>query len=159
MEAANTSVDAVHAFLVKALIAEGFDLKLSDLQSGVATTEWRQVGREVGSPPFDHYLQLRCVVAETDNAGVRITVAPAARSVNRLNPAAFTDEVGARYSGPDAGGENIYARDPEALETTRLIKSLVSRTAAAYRFDESRALYHLVRVTYRVAPPVALGDP
>jgi hypothetical protein len=78
----------VHGALTRTLISEGFDIKISDRDTGLVTTEFLQIDSSRGSPPFDWLLQLRCVLAP---AAATVQVKPTVRESNRVNPSAYTE--------------------------------------------------------------------
>lgn len=81
-----------HAELTSLLINRGFDIKSTDRDAGLITTEYKKYASSGQNPPFDFYLQLRINVRELSDGTVNVRIAPFVKSQNRLNAAAFTEE-------------------------------------------------------------------
>src|SRR5687768_6759340 len=54
------------ARVIDVLVDRGFDLKMSNADSGIVTTEYKKFASMGDDPPFDFYLQIRARVRLTD---------------------------------------------------------------------------------------------
>lgn len=79
-------------------VDRGFDIKMSDKEAGIITTEFKKFGSAGDNPPFDYYLQIKATVRP--KAGkMHIKLSPIVKGQNRLNVGAFTEEELSYYTG------------------------------------------------------------
>ncbi len=94
--------DQAFAEITNILVNRGFDLKMSNRESGLITTEFKKYGSFGDSPPFDYYLQLRVQVRDVSGKSF-IRMSPIVKEQNRLNAAAFTEHELYYFDGPPEG--------------------------------------------------------
>lgn len=82
--------DRVHAELISVLVTRGFDIKATDRDAGLITTEYKKFAAQGDNPPFDYYLQIRANV-RNEASGVGVRLSPFVKAQNRMNAAAFTE--------------------------------------------------------------------
>ncbi len=82
-------------------IDRGFDIKFTNKDAGVITTEYKKFASIGGNPPFDYYMQVKGRVKVVRDA-TSVTLSPIVKEQNRLNAAAFTEHELSYYTG-DAG--------------------------------------------------------
>ena len=79
-------------------VDRGFDIKHSDKDAGIVTTEFKKFASAGENPPFDFYMQIKATV-RPKNGKMRIRLSPIIRAQNRLNSAAYTDDELVFYKG------------------------------------------------------------
>lgn len=80
------------------LVDRGFDIKITNKDVGLVTTEYKKFTSQGESPPFDYYLQIRGRVKIMEGVAV-VELRPTVKEQNRLNAAAFTEHELAYYTG------------------------------------------------------------
>ena len=80
------------------LIDRGFDVKLTNKDAGILTTEYKKFASVGSTPPFDYYMQIkgRVKVVQGETA---VTLSPIVKEQNRLNAAAFSEHELSYYTG------------------------------------------------------------
>ncbi len=80
------------------LIDRGFDVKFTNKDAGVLTTEYKKFASFGIDPPFDFYMQIkgRVKIAQDEAS---ITLSPIVKEQNRRNAAAFTEHELSYYVG------------------------------------------------------------
>lgn len=96
--------DRAYKAIMMALLDRGFDIKMTDKDLRVITTEYKKFSSVSGWPPFDFYLQIKAVVRDTPEGKSDVTLWPKVREQNRLNPSAFTERPLIVYSSDDRAG-------------------------------------------------------
>jgi hypothetical protein len=90
--------------LLGVLVDRGFDVKMSNADAGIITTEYKKFASAGDDPPFDYYMQIRSKVRQ-DKDLTSIQLIPVLKEQNRLNAAAFTERELIYFTG-----------DPENIE-------------------------------------------
>lgn len=83
--------DAAFGALTSVFVERGFDIKISNKEGGLVTTEYKKFASVGGSPPFDYYLQIRATVRDIGGGNLVIRLSPLLKEQNRANAAAFTE--------------------------------------------------------------------
>ncbi len=83
------------------LIDRGFDVKFTNKDAGVLTTEYKKFASFGGNPPFDYYMQIKGRVKFV-RGEVSVTLSPIIKEQNRLNVAAFSEHELSYYIGKPA---------------------------------------------------------
>lgn len=103
--------DAAFGALTTVFVDKGFDVKVSNRDGGIVSTEYKKFASRGSSPPFDYYLQLRATIRDAGNGQTLIRLTPMVREQNRLNAAAMTEHELYYFEGPpqavriaDSGG-------------------------------------------------------
>ncbi len=104
------SVEKAFNALTMILVDRGYDIKVSNKDAGIITTEYKKFAAIGGSPPFDMLLQIKVTIRERPTGEISVKMTPIVKEQNRLNIAAYTEHELSYYSGKP---ENI-----------RLIKSM-----------------------------------
>jgi len=107
----------VYAELTNLLVGRGFDLKTTDRDAGLLTTEYKKYAAQGQSPPFDYYLQLRVNVRETTPGLFSIRVSPFVKEQNRSNAAAFTEEELSYCDGRQSALNNLDSMRKDGWQT------------------------------------------
>jgi hypothetical protein len=133
------AAETTHAAVTRTLVSEGFDIKVSDKNAGLVTTEFLKVGDVPGNPPFDWLLQLRCVV---DPSFTIVQVKPTVRQSNRINASAYTEYVmldldHIEGSANEAGAAALRVLDVVASRYAEVIAALAVAVGS-----ESSAVEH-----------------
>jgi hypothetical protein len=100
-EARPQRMDAATAFtsVTTALVEHGFDIKNSNRDAGLVTTEYQKFASEGDNPPFDYYLQIRTTIQRGNDGNVLVRMTPVVKEQNRMNAAAFTEHELSYYTG------------------------------------------------------------
>ena len=85
------SSDRIHAELTTLLVERGFDIKNTDKEAGLLTTEYKRFASQGQSPPFDYFRQLRLTVRALPTGEVAVRMSPFVKEQNRLNAAASSE--------------------------------------------------------------------
>lgn len=89
--------------VTSALVARGFDIKASNKDAGLVSTEYKKIASSGDSPPFDYYLQLRVTLPQASDSKPIIRITPMVKEQNRMNAAAFSEhELEYIYQGTAA---------------------------------------------------------
>ena len=83
--------DAAFGTLTAVFVERGFDVKITNKEGGIVSTEYKKFASAGSSPPFDYYLQIRATVRDAGNGQTVIRLAPQVKEQNRLNAAAFRE--------------------------------------------------------------------
>lgn len=125
----NTAV----AQVIGVLVDRGFDVKMSNADSGIVTTEYKKFASVATHPPFDYYMQIRAKIRPA-NGITSVSLIPAVKEQNRLNAVAYTEHELAYFEGDPENLEEIVSMNPGAgwrsLAQT-LFMSVVTDTADA----------------------------
>jgi len=76
----------------------GFDIKFTNKDAGVITTEYKRFASVGGKPPFDYYMQIKARV-KIVRGETSIILNPVVKEQNRLNAAAYTEHELSYYTG------------------------------------------------------------
>lgn len=98
--ATRMSNDQAFSALTAILVERGFDIKVSNKDSGLVSTEYKKFASLGGSPPFDYYLQLRATLRPMGAGKTAIKLTPLVKEQNRTNAAAFTERELHYFEGP-----------------------------------------------------------
>ena len=91
--------DAAIGALTAIFVERGFDIKVSNKEGGIVSTEYKKFASVGGSPPFDYYLQIRATVREGAGGQAVVRLSPLVKEQNRANSAAFTEHELHYYEG------------------------------------------------------------
>lgn len=80
------------------LVDRGYDIKLSDKEAGILTTEFNKYASLGDNPPFDYFIQIKVTVRHDDDK-LSLKLIPLIKEQNRLNSAAFTKHELSYYEG------------------------------------------------------------
>ena len=83
--------DRVHAELTTLLVERGFDIKNTDKDAGLLTTEYKKFASQGQDPPFDYFLQVRLTLRALPTGEVAVKMSPFVKEQNRLNAAASSE--------------------------------------------------------------------
>ena len=81
------------------LVDRGFDIKTSNKDAGILTTEYKKFASEGDSPPFDYYLQIKTSMRTASDGRLDVRLTPIVKEQNRLNAAAYTEHELEYYTG------------------------------------------------------------
>jgi len=128
--------------LVGVFVERGFDVKMSNADSGVVTTEYKKFASIDTNPPFDYYMQVRAKLRTTaDGASIRLT--PIVKEQNRLNLAAFSEHELIYFIGDPEGVQTIGSMSPNTgwrMLGQVLFMNVVTETATALKVDDGAIL-------------------
>lgn len=110
--------DSAFSTLTAIFVERGFDIKTSNKEAGLVTTEYKKFAAAGSSPPFDYYLQLRATIRDAGSGKTVIRLVPMVKEQNRVNSAAFTERELYYHVGRPEG---VRAADKEGwVETGRV---------------------------------------
>ena len=114
-EAKSTRVNVETAFnrLTGVLIDRGYDIKFSNKDAGIVTTEYKQFASIGGDPPFDYYIQIKISIREKTGGELSVKMTPLVKGVNRLNVAAYTEYELSYYTGKPENVRMIKSMKPD----------------------------------------------
>lgn len=84
--------------LTGVLVDRGFDVKMSSVDSGIVTTEYKKFASINTNPPFDYYMQIRAKVKVAKGI-TSLQLTPVVKEQNRMNVAAFNEQELGYYTG------------------------------------------------------------
>jgi hypothetical protein len=84
--------------LIGVFVDRGFDVKMTNADAGIVTTEYKKFATAGTEPPFDYYMQIRAKIRVT-NGLTSIQLTPILREQNRMNAAAFTEHELEYFTG------------------------------------------------------------
>lgn len=76
----------------------GYDIKFTNLDAGVMTTEYKKFASSGSAPPFYYYMQIRARVKIKRGESI-INLSPMVKEQNRSNAAAYTEHELSYYTG------------------------------------------------------------
>ena len=76
----------------------GFDVKFTNNDAGIISTEYKKFASTGEKPPFDYYMQIKGRVKIVRGETV-VTLSPIVKEQNRLNAAAFSEHELSFYTG------------------------------------------------------------
>lgn len=117
--------DAAFGALTGVFVERGFDIKVSNKEGGVVSTEYKKFASAGSSPPFDYYLQIRANVRDVGGGQTVIRLSPLVKEQNRSNAAAFTEHELHYYEG-DPQAVRIADRGGWAAAGQTLFMNLVT---------------------------------
>lgn len=126
--------------LTLVLIDKGFDIKMTNKDAGVITTEYKKFASLSQNPPFDYYMQIKGKL-RTSNQGTLVELSPIIKEQNRMNAAAYTEHELGYYVGSAQDIRLIQSMRAgtgwRALAQT-LFMDVVNETAKAFnvRFED-----------------------
>ncbi|MFQ5571388.1 MAG: hypothetical protein ACE5G0_17055 [Rhodothermales bacterium] len=104
-----TDSDKAFRDVTLALVDRGFDIKASNKDAGLVTSEYQKYASFGNNPPFDYYLQIRAVIRKNTDGTVAVQLSPTVKEQNRANAAAYTEQELAYYTGDNATLQRIGA--------------------------------------------------
>jgi uncharacterized lipoprotein len=121
------------AQLLGVLVDRGFDVKLSNAESGIVTTEYKKFASAGDDPPFDYYLQIRSKV-RTNKDLTSIQLIPIVKEQNRLNMAAFTERELTYFTGEPDNVSELDSMSPSGwrVRGQTLFMNVVADAARAF---------------------------
>jgi uncharacterized lipoprotein len=107
-------VDQATAFkrIAQILVDRGFDIKTSNQDAGIITTEYKKFASQGTNPPFDYYLQIKATLRKAPDGQLVVHLVPLVKSQNRLNAAAFTEHDLTYYTGEPNNVRLITSQQP-----------------------------------------------
>ena len=100
-QATSNRISVAKAFnaITMILVDRGYDIKASNKDAGLITTEYKQFAAIGGSPPFDMLLQIKVTIRERSAGEVSVKLIPIVKEQNRVNAAAYTEHELSYYTG------------------------------------------------------------
>jgi hypothetical protein len=94
------------------LVDKGFDIKTSNQDAGIITTEYKKFASHGTAPPFDYYLQIKATLRQAPDGQLVVRLVPLVKEQNRLNAAAFTEHELSYYTGEPSNIRLISSQQP-----------------------------------------------
>ena len=94
------------------LVDKGFDIKTSNQDAGIVTTEYKKFASHGTSPPFDYYLQIKTTLRQAPDGQLVVRLVPIVKEQNRLNAAAYTERELSFYTGTPSTVRLISSQQP-----------------------------------------------
>ena len=101
----NSRRDAAYTDVTAILVDRGFDIKVSNKDVGLISTEFKKFASVApqGGVPFDYYMQIKATVRDAGGGKTSIRLSPVVKEQNRTNAAAFTERELYYYEGAPEG--------------------------------------------------------
>jgi hypothetical protein len=147
---AGATPSAVVAQLISVLVDRGFDIKMSNADPGIVTTEYKKFASVSSKPPFDYYMQIRAKVRVV-NGVASIQLSPAIKEQNRLNVAAYTDQELVYFTGESANVQDIDSMRSDTGWRSLgqvLFMNVATETAQAFGISVDEIIQNVSRSTY-----------
>lgn len=84
--------------LTNVLVDNNFDIKMTNKDAGIITTEFKKYASLEQNPPFDYFMQIKGKI-KTNKKVSSVELTPIIREQNRLNAAAYTEHMLGYYVG------------------------------------------------------------
>ena len=146
--------NAAVAKMTAVLVDRGFDVKMTNTDSGIVTTEYKKFASIGSRPPFDYYMQIRTRVRAADGV-TSISLIPAVKEQDRLNLAAFSEHELEYYIGDAENVSEIASMRPDVgwrAMAQITFMNIVSEAADAFGVDVDEVVQHVTQT------PVDAGD-
>jgi hypothetical protein len=98
--------------LIGVLVDQGFDVKMTNADAGIVTTEYKKFASAGSEPPFDYYMQIRAKIKVADDR-TSIQLTPVLREQNRMNAAAFSEHELEYFTGGSDDLADVPSMNPE----------------------------------------------
>jgi hypothetical protein len=115
-------------------VDRGFDVKMTNTDAGIVTTEYKKFASAGTEPPFDYYMQIRAKVRVTKGSTV-IQLTPVLKEQNRMNAAAFTEHELEYFTGAADVMADVVSMNPQTGWRQRshiLFMNVVTDTAQMF---------------------------
>lgn len=99
------------------LVDRGFDIKTSNKDAGLVTTEYKRFASTGENPPFDIYLQIKVTIREKPDGQIAVKMSPIVKEQNRINAAAYTEHELTYYTGEEKNLRLIKSMKPGGWQT------------------------------------------
>lgn len=118
LEAPSPKIDLATAFnrVTMVLVDRGLDIKTSNQDAGLVTTEYKKFASMGGDPPFDYYLQIKVTLREGRDGMPVVKMVPLVKEQNRMNAAAFTEHELTYYTGEAKAVQKIKSMKPDGWQ-------------------------------------------
>jgi hypothetical protein len=99
--------------LIGVFVDRGFDVKMTNADAGIVTTEYKKFAAVGSEPPFDYYMQIRAKIKATKGV-TSIQLTPVLREQNRMNSAAFTEHELEYFTGAAEDIAEVASMNPQS---------------------------------------------
>lgn len=135
-------------------VDRGFDIKMSNKDAGIVTTEYKKFTSVGGDPPFDYYMQIKAKI-KIAGGNTSIALSPIVKEQNRMNAAAFTEHELSYYTGNPSNVRLIKSMRPETgwrVLGQTLFMNVVTDTAETFGLSTDQVIQNVTNT-----PANALG--
>jgi hypothetical protein len=122
------------AKVLDVLVDRGFDVKMTNADSGIVTTEYKKFATVGNDPPFDYYMQVKARIRIANDL-TTVSLIPAVKEQNRLNVAAYTEHELEYFEGdPESVSEiaSMQATVGWRVLAQTMFMNVVTETATAF---------------------------
>jgi hypothetical protein len=133
----NVKSDKALNTLVSVFVDRGFDIKMTNLDAGIVTTEYKKFISIGGNPPFDYYMQIKGRV-KTANKVLIVELIPNVKEQNRMNTGAFTEHQLSYFVGNPSTINSIRSMKAGTgwrAEAQTVFSNVVADTANAFHIS------------------------
>lgn len=131
--------------LIGAFVDRGFDVKMTNADAGIVTTEYKKFASAGAEPPFDYYMQIRAKIRVTkDLTSIQLT--PVLKEQNRMNAAAFTEHELEYFTGAADAISDVSSMNPQTGWRHRsqiLFMNVVADTAQTFGLNVDDVIQHV----------------
>lgn len=144
----NAPLEEAISKLTGILVDRGFDIKLTNKEAGLVTTEYKKFASSGENPPFDYSMQIKGRV-KVANGVTTVQLVPLVREQNRLNAAAFTEHELMYYTGEPANVRAIHSMREGGwrLQSQVMFMNIVSDTADAFGISKEDVVQNVTTTT------------
>lgn len=116
------------------MVDRGFDIKMTNKDAGIVTTEYKKFASMGTNPPFDYFLQIKAKVTVKGGDTV-VRLSPIVKEQNRMNAAAFTEHELTYFVGDPGAIKYVESMKPSVgwrVLGQASFMNVVSDTAEAF---------------------------
>ena len=126
-------LDKAVSKLTGILVEQGYDIKVTNKDAGIVTTEYKKVASSGTNPPFDYYMQVKARIKLVGNE-TSIELFPMIKEQNRMNAGAFTERELGYYTGDPGTIRLVPSMHPDGWRSIAqtAFSNLVSGVADAF---------------------------
>ncbi|MEA2464307.1 MAG: hypothetical protein QOJ98_2054 [Acidobacteriota bacterium] len=120
--------------LIGVFVDRGFDVKMTNADAGIVTTEYKKFASAGTEPPFDYYMQSRAKIRVTKGL-TSVQLTPVLKEQNRMNAAAYTEHELEYFQGAAEDMADVASMNPQTGWRHRsqiLFMNVVADTAQTF---------------------------
>jgi len=133
--------------VIGVLVDRGFDVKMTNADAGIVTTEYKKFASVGTEPPFDYYMQIR-VKIRSANGETSVQLTPVLKEQNRMNSAAFTEHELEYFTGSAEDIADVASMNPQngwRNQSQVLFMNVVSEAAQAFGLSAEDIIQNVTR--------------
>lgn len=131
--------------LISVFVDRGFDVKMTNVDAGIVTTEYKKFASAGSEPPFDYYMQIRAKISALKGV-TSIQLTPVLKEQNRMNAAAFTEHELEYFTGLADDLADVTSMNAQTGWRSRsqiVFTNVVSDAAQAFGLNFDDVIQHV----------------